>query len=273
MYFKLGGIKDISPVTLSPSTPFNNKPSKTYTKSRTTESVELLFPSPSTSEILSTPKLNLLSPSTVRRWIGQSKYLLGFNKLFLGHLKRKFEFKTYKDKVCSVCFDEISIKELLEYSKDFDFIEGFEDLGRLGRSNKTANTVTKLKTWFNASLADTSNESTQSPRCVSSSWSRRALVSIINCGITGPYLEACCVYGGCQRSEMAIYSFAVLIGTNCEEENAIDDISVIFNDNDVTITEGMNDSLSETQSISSLPSISSPKKLKIHETEETKSIT
>jgi len=59
----------------------------------------------------------------------------------LGHLKRSFEFKTYKDKVCRVCFDEISIKELLEYSKDFDFIEGFEDLGRLGRSSKTANTT------------------------------------------------------------------------------------------------------------------------------------
>lgn len=38
-----------------------------------------------------------------------------------------------------ICFDEISIKEFLEYSKDFDFIEGFEDFGSYGRSANTAN--------------------------------------------------------------------------------------------------------------------------------------
>uniref|UniRef100_A0A2S2P4P3 Transposable element P transposase n=1 Tax=Schizaphis graminum TaxID=13262 RepID=A0A2S2P4P3_SCHGA len=103
--------------------------------------LSLFYKSPTSYNFLRLQRVNLPSPSTVRRWIGQSKYLPGFNKLFLGHLKRKFEFKTYNDKVCSVCFDEISIKELLEYSKDFDFIEGFEDLGRLGRSSKTANTA------------------------------------------------------------------------------------------------------------------------------------
>lgn len=38
-----------------------------------------------------------------------------------------------------MCFDEISIKEFLEYSKAFDFIEGFEDFGKYGRSCNTAN--------------------------------------------------------------------------------------------------------------------------------------
>jgi hypothetical protein len=33
------------------------------------------------------------------------------------------------------------IKEFLEYSKDYDFIEGFQDLGSYGRSNKSANCV------------------------------------------------------------------------------------------------------------------------------------
>lgn len=33
----------------------------------------------------------------------------------------------------------MSIKEFLEYSKDFDFIKGFEDLGKYGRSRNTAN--------------------------------------------------------------------------------------------------------------------------------------
>ncbi|KAF0755135.1 Transposable element P transposase [Aphis craccivora] len=103
--------------------------------------LSLFYKSPTSYNCLRLQRVNLPSPCTVRRLIGQSKYLPGFNKLFLGHLKRKFEFKTYKDKVCNVCFDEISNKEFLEYSKDFDFIEGFEDLGRLGRSNKTANTA------------------------------------------------------------------------------------------------------------------------------------
>jgi len=103
--------------------------------------LSLFYKSPTSYNFLRLQRVNLPSPSTVRRWIGLSKYLPGFNKLFLSHLKRKFEFKTYKDKICSVCFDEISIKELLEYSKNFDFIEGFEDLGRLGRTSKTANTA------------------------------------------------------------------------------------------------------------------------------------
>lgn len=33
----------------------------------------------------------------------------------------------------------MSINEFLEYSKDFDFIEGFEDLGGYGESHNTAN--------------------------------------------------------------------------------------------------------------------------------------
>lgn len=88
--------------------------------------LSLFYKSPTSYNFLRLQRVNLPSPSTVRRWIGMSKYLPGFNKLFLSHLKRKFELKTYKDKVC-VCFDDISIKELLEYSKNVDFIGGFED--------------------------------------------------------------------------------------------------------------------------------------------------
>jgi hypothetical protein len=36
-------------------------------------------------------------------------------------------------------FDEMSITENLHYNQKFDFIEGFEDLGRRGRTNKIAN--------------------------------------------------------------------------------------------------------------------------------------
>lgn len=35
----------------------------------------------------------------------------------------------------------MSLKELLEYSKAYGFIEGFEDIGQMGRGNKSANTA------------------------------------------------------------------------------------------------------------------------------------
>ena len=50
----------------------------------------------------------------------------------------KIENKSNIDKICRTSFDEIYIKQFLEYSKDYDFIEGFEDFGR---SNKTSNSV------------------------------------------------------------------------------------------------------------------------------------
>jgi len=71
--------------------------------------LSLFYKSPTSYNFLGLQRVNLPSSSTVRRWIGLSKYLPGLYELFLSHLKRKFEFKTYKDKVCSVCFDEISI--------------------------------------------------------------------------------------------------------------------------------------------------------------------
>ncbi|KAL4132185.1 hypothetical protein QTP88_009392 [Uroleucon formosanum] len=75
-------------------------PTKTYYKPRAADTaVELVFPSPtsSTSSII--------------------------------HIEKKFQHKSYKEKACTVCFDEMYIKEFLEYSKDYDFIEGFQNLG------------------------------------------------------------------------------------------------------------------------------------------------
>jgi hypothetical protein len=54
--------------------------------------------------------INLPGTSTIRRWIGKSKFLPGFSKIFLHHLKKKIEYKTDKEKKCTICFDEISIK-------------------------------------------------------------------------------------------------------------------------------------------------------------------
>uniref|UniRef100_A0A6P7FM85 Uncharacterized protein LOC114331752 n=1 Tax=Diabrotica virgifera virgifera TaxID=50390 RepID=A0A6P7FM85_DIAVI len=43
------------------------------------------------------------------------------------------------EKICVLMFDEISLRKQLEYNKLDDIIEGFQDLGALGRTNKLAN--------------------------------------------------------------------------------------------------------------------------------------
>ncbi|KAL4141601.1 hypothetical protein QTP88_004217 [Uroleucon formosanum] len=100
--------------------------------------LNLYYKSPTAYKFLRTQKVNLPGPSTICRWIGQSKFLPGLSKLFFSHIQKRFESSDYKEKACTVCFDEIYIKEFIEYSKEFDFIEGFEDLGHYGRTNKCA---------------------------------------------------------------------------------------------------------------------------------------
>lgn len=72
-----------------------------------------------------------------------------------------------------------------------------------------------------------------------------------------------------------VFSLCQSKGTNCEEDNDIDDICVVYSDNDVIRSEMMNDSLSDAESVSSLPSISSPEKLKVkaYKTGKNQSIT
>lgn len=101
----------------------------------------LFYKSPTAYSFLRLQKINLPAPSTIRRWIGQSQFLPGFNNYFLNHVQKKFEHKSYKEKACTISFDEMYIKEFLEYSKEYDFIEGFQDLGTYGRMNKSANCV------------------------------------------------------------------------------------------------------------------------------------
>lgn len=102
-------------------------------------SLTLFYKSPAAYNFLKLQNVNLLGTSSIRRLIGKSKFLPGFNKIFLNHIKKKFEFQTIKERKCTVCFDQLSIKECLEFSKRFNFIEGFEDFGKFGRTSNVAN--------------------------------------------------------------------------------------------------------------------------------------
>ncbi|KAL4126306.1 hypothetical protein QTP88_010528 [Uroleucon formosanum] len=114
---------------------------RTWTTEERNLAFTFFYKSPTAYNFLRLQKINLPAPSTIRRWIGESKFLPGFNGYFFDHVQKKFEHQNYKDKACSIGFDEMYIKEFLEYSKQYDFIEGFQDLGTYGRMNKSANCV------------------------------------------------------------------------------------------------------------------------------------
>jgi len=101
--------------------------------------LSIFYKSPSTYKFLRNSKnINLPAESTIRRWIGNSKFKTGFNPNVFKQLKMKADTMDEKERYCTLVFDEMKIKHFLEYSKYLDLVEGYEDLGPLGRSNKLA---------------------------------------------------------------------------------------------------------------------------------------
>lgn len=88
-----------------------------------------------------TRMITLPSVSTVRHWIGKSNYLPGVNQKLFQQIKLKMDIMEPFERKCTITFDEMSIKEHLEYNKFIDLIEGFEDYGEFGRSKKCAKYV------------------------------------------------------------------------------------------------------------------------------------
>jgi Transposase protein len=58
--------------------------------------------------------------------------------IYIKQIKSKVNAMTNEEKYCVIGFDEMSIKKYLEYSKYLDIVEGYEDFGHLGRTNKLA---------------------------------------------------------------------------------------------------------------------------------------
>jgi len=54
-------------------------------------------------------------------------------------LKDNVQTMSDKDRMCCLKFDEMSIRQHLHINHKIDCIEGFEDLGRHGRTSNTAN--------------------------------------------------------------------------------------------------------------------------------------
>lgn len=98
--------------------------------------ISFFYKSPSAYVFLRKKGIILPSTSTLRRWIGTFK--TGIDENIKQLLKLKCSSMNKLEKNCVLAFDEMSIKELLEYNRKLDIIEGFEDLGPLGRNSKTA---------------------------------------------------------------------------------------------------------------------------------------
>lgn len=119
--------------------PEGNK--KKWSKKEKEFCMSLFYKSPSTYIFLRRQGVVLASPSTIRSWLAKSNCLPGLCPEVFEELKVKFKNATIQEKSCVVCFDEMSIMRSLEYSKKYDLVEGFEDLGRNQRKNALANYV------------------------------------------------------------------------------------------------------------------------------------
>lgn len=97
----------------------------------------LHYKSPNAYKYL-TRMISLPSESTVRHWIGKSNFLPGINNNLFNQIKVKSQTMEALERKCVITFDEMCIKQFLEYNKYLDIIEGFEDYGHLGRTKKFA---------------------------------------------------------------------------------------------------------------------------------------
>ncbi|GFN84221.1 transposable element p transposase [Plakobranchus ocellatus] len=81
----------------------------------------------------------LPSVSTLRKSMLSLDLKPGFSPSILQALKVKVKSMTPDEKLCTLVFDEMSIKEVVCYDPKHDVVQGFEDYAHLGRSRYIAN--------------------------------------------------------------------------------------------------------------------------------------
>lgn len=114
----------------------NHKKRKPWTINEKKLALSIYYKSPSTYEYMRKNKIILPGASTVRRWLNSINFSTGFSSKYMEQIQLKVSFMSYQEKQCVVLLDEISIMKSIEYNKSKDEIEGYEDLGTLGRTDK-----------------------------------------------------------------------------------------------------------------------------------------
>lgn len=100
--------------------------------------ISFFYKSASAYSFLRQKGVILPAPSSIRKWIALNEFKTGIDENLKQHLKMKCATFTKNEKKCVLAFDEINIKECLEFNKKLDLLEGFEDYGPLGRTAKQA---------------------------------------------------------------------------------------------------------------------------------------
>jgi len=113
-----------------------HKRRKPWFKTEKNMALSLYYKSPSTYKFMRKNGIILPGETTVRRWLNSISFSTGFPKAYMDQIRLKISGMSENEKKCTILLDEVAIMKTLEYNKVLDEIEGYEDLGTLGRTNK-----------------------------------------------------------------------------------------------------------------------------------------
>ena len=114
------------------------KKARRYTKEQTVLALALYYQSPKAYRHLQ-KNFILPSPRLLRRKLQHIQLRPGLHPSILSTLQERFADSSRLDKLVILTFDEMSIKPRLVYSSMDDKVEGFEDIGEMGRTERVAN--------------------------------------------------------------------------------------------------------------------------------------
>lgn len=104
--------------------------------------LSLHYKSPGTYKfMIQNLKFTLPSTRTIQNWLKVCNLRTGVKTNLTQKLFLKAQTMTEREKTCVVMFDELALKKMLEFNRYQDIIEGYQDLGKLGREEKLANTA------------------------------------------------------------------------------------------------------------------------------------
>lgn len=83
-------------------------------------------------------KFALPSITLIREWINDLQLKPGINPQIMHKIAMKAENMNNFEKECVLMWDEMSIKTILQFNSKDDLVEGYQDLGDLGRTNNFA---------------------------------------------------------------------------------------------------------------------------------------
>lgn len=111
-----------------------HKKRKLWSPQEKTIALSLYYKSPATYNYMRKSGITLPGKTTVKRWLNSINFSTGFPSMYMEQIKLKTSDFTYDEKKCVILLDEVSIMKSIEYNKILDEIEGFKDLGPLGRT-------------------------------------------------------------------------------------------------------------------------------------------